>query len=264
MINYRVIHIGEIVLSKGDLDRFEPVVRDGLITFASLINELNVFIRLVVLSMSTRPQDPTLLKSAYIQESVLTRVLSAKIYEGMKALDDFEKRADRNGIVLSGEILTCLGEAKKMKADWFFNFSKDLRNKVTNHYLYGAAEQGYAGVGESHRMEFIEASNLLASFYPAAEETIFLGFFERAYQVEHGKPLDADARHQWVLWNVRAGNSLHRVFQLIVIWSLKRYLPKRKFKKKHLFLEPEYSTAHGVASLPIELEKSRFKRPPPS
>lgn len=264
MINYRIVHVGEIALSKSDLDRFDPVVRDGLITFASLINELNVFIRLVILSMNTRPEDATLLKSAYIQESVLTRVLSAKIYEGMKALDDFAKRAGRNNIALSGEIMACLGEAEEIKAEWFFHFSKDLRNKVTNHYLHGAAEEGYGGVDESNRLEFIEAKNLLASFYPAAEETIFLGFFERAYQLEYGRSLDSEVRHQWVLWNVRAGNTLRRAFQLIVLWSLKKYLPDRRFKKKHLFLEPEYSTSDGVASLPIELEKLRFRPPSPS
>ena len=259
--NCRIVHVGEIILYKEDFDKFHPVIRNAILTFASIGNELNVFSRLLLLSMTTRPGDPLLLSAAYVQESVISRTLSSKVYEGLNALDKFRTAAKVQKVEMRDRIASCFKEADDLKKDWFYKLTARSRNKITFHYDVSPAQSGYEALRDGKRLTFVESSNFLTSFYPAAEETIFLEYFQKLLLEDFNRELTADDRHAWVMWNVRASMTLQKSFQSIFSAALREHHSDKKFKRRHLHLEPEYSTAEGSTSLPIEVDKASFKPP---
>ena len=122
--------------------------------------------------MTTRPGDPLLLSAAYVQESVISRTLSSKVYEGLNALDKFRNAARVQNVEIRERIASCFKEADDLKEDWFYKLTTRSRNKITFHYDVSPAQSGYEALRDGKRLTFVESSNFLTSFYPAAEETI--------------------------------------------------------------------------------------------
>lgn len=114
-----------------------------LVTSCLANNEINVFVRLYLMSLNTvshkRPiSDDALNEYAYVQCVILQRHISAKVFEYLNMIERFAKKLKGHHSPIHAYLLEVNSVIKEIRKAKEFALATWYRNKTTNHYDIGA------------------------------------------------------------------------------------------------------------------------------
>ncbi|MBL1435893.1 MAG: hypothetical protein COB08_006810 [Rhodobacteraceae bacterium] len=253
MKNKKIVFLHELKFTDHDIEEIGRDTYAFIATFAYAIDEISVFLKLVIQSHGNKPNDETLLQMFAIQQNTITRVLSAKLVETIKLFGDYERHLKKEGKEKYLNALQPSVEALKLiTRSPSFNVSRRLRNKVTNHYLFKDSLQNMDGSVSSNASKsiFLHLSQG-NSFAPLGEEVVFLGRFWRYFEEETKLKPNMDRIHEWIDWNQSAAKWAIKTFNAFIIWLHHNEFPEKYGQRTIHYLEPELYGELGINRLPI-------------
>lgn len=252
MENKKIMHYGELIIPKSDLDKLGKEELAFLSTLAFAIDEISVFQKLTTHSMGAMPNDDSLKAMYQIQQNAITRVLCSKVFEAIRIFDDGVKLLCRNGHIDSVEQLKkSVKKIEKLKGDKSYALAKTIRDHSTNHYISSETVKNIEHAPDNAPMRAMLHKNQGNSFYPFGEEYVFLGRINRHFMEEREAAEILQEVRAWIDWSMKASNLLSKIFSGYLIWLHKERFPDWALRKKTPYLETHLFSEIGDYSLPI-------------
>jgi len=253
MENKKIVFLHELKFTDRDIEKIGKDTYAFIATFAYAIDEISVFLKLVIQSYGDKPKDEALLQMFAIQQNTIIRVLSAKLVETIKLYGDYEKHLGETGKSAYLNALQPHTEALEaiIRAP-SFKVSQRLRNKATNHYNFKESLKNLDGSVSPNASKsiFLHLSQG-NSFAPLGEEVVFLGRFWRYFKEETRLEVNMDRAHEWIEWNQSAAKWAIKTFNAFIIWLHHNEFPEQYGTKAEHYLEPELFGELGINRLPI-------------
>ena len=253
MENKKIVFLHELKFTDCDIEQIGKDTYAFIATFAYAINEISVFLKLVIQSHGIEPKDQALLQMFAIQQNTLTRVLSAKLVETIKLFGDYKRHLKNKGKEKYLNALQPSIEAlKPIIRSPSYEVSRRLRNKVTNHYTFKDSLQNMDGSVSPNASKSIflhlQQGN---SFAPLGEEVVFLGRLWRYFEEETKLKPHIDRVHEWIDWNQLAAKWAIKTFNSFIIWLHHNEFPEKIGGRAEHYLEIDLVGKVGGNRLPI-------------
>ena len=252
MKNMKIIHLGELILSREDLEKMPDEELAFLATLCFAVDEIGVFERLLVQTLGSRPKSEELQNAYAIQQLTLMRVLNAKVFEAFNILEQYKRMLKRSKQAESLKFLESYDSAWSVLRDSeLYKVAKEIRDKSTNHYLPSETLKNLPYYPEVLRPKIYFHGSSGNSFHPIGEELVFIAKFSRelgGYENVQGG-LD-----KWIEWGIESGRFIKKLQQEYLLWLYKNSFPNWRLRKKTPYLEPEFVGFHKKSVLPVFLE----------
>lgn len=242
--SYYIEYFHSVSLTKADIDQLGPENLSYLSTVLFAANELFVFQKILSSNIKTPKQrDTEILTLSFIQQSTILRTLSAKVLEFIKLFEDQNKIWKRGGFNDEIERMRShTAQLLSLKGSKFYQFTKEMRNSLINHYLVSATLKNLNYVSENADYSFYLHQELGNSFFPIGEEVVFFGFVNRHFG-DDGEVNSFEEKSvfikEWVDWVLEALKWANNVVETFSIFIILEKLGGKIAKRKPLFIDPE-------------------------
>lgn len=242
--SYYIEYFHSVSLTKADIDQLGPENLSFLSTILFAANELFVFQKILSSNVKTPKQrDTEILTLSFIQQSTILRTLSAKALEFIKLFEDqnkiWERRGFNNEIKIMENHTTQLLSLKESK---FYQFTKEMRNSLINHYLVSETFNNLKYISEKADYSFHLHQEQGNSFFPIGEEIVFIGFVNRYFGDDGGVNSFEEKSvfiKDWIDWVLETLKWVNNVVQSFSIFIILEKLDGKIAKRKALFIDPE-------------------------
>jgi hypothetical protein len=168
----------EFPLSWDEIETLPPDQRAALGIICFAFSEINALMRMYAFSQRSLSGDEAIDMAVIIQNNVLLRTWSAKIYEFSEFLrfHGDHKTTDATLLELAHNALLSFEAHKKAEG---YSSARNLRHEASNHYLLGPVKKNLNAVSRRANCSLYLHEMTGNSFYPLGEEIVFLGRLNR-------------------------------------------------------------------------------------
>lgn len=261
MTDYLIEKLVEIRFSKDDIDAIGTKDFAFLSITLFAANEIFVFYKYMASNIYKKDLvEPQIQALATIQQAVILRIMSAKLFEFIELYEAQHKKWMRSGA--SAEMDRFADRTKELseiKSGQFYDLTKRMRNKITNHYAVDDI------VGNINYIDSL--ANLTAqmheeqgnSFFPIGEEVVFIGLMNKYMSKESGLTTFEEKRsftENWIAWTLKAARWVSATtYDIIRYYVIERLQKKGRVKTFHL--DPKLIADVTSHRAPIMLRSNR-------
>ncbi|WP_419738477.1 hypothetical protein [Ruegeria sp.] len=259
MTNELTIKLSKLEVPKEDLEKMPASELAFLSTLAFAIDEISVFLKLIIQTFKPRPSSEEFLAAYQIQQNTLMRVLNAKCFEALKIVEQYKKQIEREGdssrLEKLSELMVELDELAKREE---YELAKDIRDHSTNHYLSSETKKNVAHLSSRSTFTAYLHENLGNSFHPFGEEYVFLARIGRHFSEKGDASYSVDDIKKWIDWGLAVGDQITKIFQRYLLWLYSEKFPHWRLEPLLLYLENELVGKIGISNLPIILSADAY------
>ena len=196
---FKIERFMPLSISRADFEKLGDRERGFLAAICFAMNDISIFTKLLVMSFRDQPDDDVFKHYHVCQQNVLLRSLTAKVFEYLKCLEGQFRQWERRPTPPEElERFTDIKAAlEELSAAEYFEISREMRNKLTNHYSSSDFTRYSGHLADDAALKFIFHDQVGNTVYPIGEEVGFAGFLN---QVAGENERGADFVHAWMDW----------------------------------------------------------------
>jgi hypothetical protein len=235
-MGWRLIDFAELQFTGADLKRL-PRVHAGFLVASSLaVSEISVLLRLTLLAANAYKhvgREDAVRRLSVVDLLVSERLLSAKLFEYLKLVDDYLKKADRKekeaGRRLVGEAVTSVLLLREAGG---FHMAEWLRNNLTNHILVSEIERFLDDIPDARVFPSFLNEKEGNSRYAIGEEVAMAGKLN-----QQGEPLAI--LEEWRDWMHDACTKVFELHSEFMIHVIEEFFPEKRLRRKRVVVPDE-------------------------
>ncbi len=236
-------------LSKAQISELSVESRALIALSSHALNEVNVFLRMHLMSQHQETGQEPIDELINIQKNVILRNWSAKLFEFKKTLTEV---AEATRAIKDPEVKDIVSGAL-VKFDEIFNtrgfgLAELLRKKATNHYDFFDTR---GLVSDDVDMSIFLHDMQGNCVYPYGESVFFYRRLHR--EVEKIKEEDAASKlsESWIDWNIATTNWLSETHSLFLERLIFDKFPQIKQDESSVYLDPQLVAFTDQPTLPV-------------